>query len=273
MISRSAPAAPAAVARRLLAAGALAAAVAGAAAGCSSEGDTSGTEGAAETGGGMTSEVATAQAAAQAGAEGTGETGAPTSSSGASTTSASETSMPTPTEVPYEGTGQWDYAPEASGPQGDGTPFAIAVRVEKGLPIEIDDTAEFVMETLRDERGWQKLDGVAFELVTDESQAAVRVSVASPQTTDRICAGLTTNGYTSCREGNQVALNANRWLGATEDFDDLTVYRQYVINHEVGHALGHRHEYCPAPGSPAPLMQQQTLGLQGCTVNPWPSVA
>ena len=65
MISRSAPAAPAAVARRLLAAGAVAAAVASAAAGCSAEGDSSGTEGAAGTGGGMTSEVATAQAAAQ----------------------------------------------------------------------------------------------------------------------------------------------------------------------------------------------------------------
>lgn len=265
MISRSAHSA--AVARRFLAAGALAAAVAGAAAGCSADG------GAEGTGGGMTSKEATAQAAAQSGAEATGESARPTSSSGASTTSASESPTPTPTEVPYEGTGEWDYAPEASGPQGDGTPFAITVRVEKGLPVEIDDTADFVMATLRDERGWQDLDGVAFELVSDESQADALVSVASPQTTDQICSGLTTNGYTSCREGNQVALNANRWLGATEDFDDLTVYRQYVINHEVGHALGHAHEYCPAPGSPAPLMQQQTLGLQGCTVNPWPSVA
>lgn len=263
MISRSAHSA--AVARRFLAVGALAAAVAGAAAGCGADG------GAEGTGGGMTSKEATAQAAAQSDAGESGESGRSTSSSGASSTSSSE--APTPTEVPYEGTGEWDYAPEASAPQGDGAPFAIAVRVEKGLPVEIDDTAEFVMATLRDERGWQKLDGVAFELVSDESQADALVSVASPQTTDQICSGLTTNGYTSCREGNQVALNANRWLGATEDFDDLTVYRQYVINHEVGHALGHAHEYCPAPGSPAPLMQQQTLGLQGCTVNPWPSVA
>ena len=253
--------------RRFLVAGALAAAVASTAAGCS------GDRGAEGNGGGMTSEGATAQAAAQSSTQGSGESGSPASSSVASSTSASETPTPTPTEVPYEGTGKWEYAPETSAPKGDGTPFAIAVRVEKGLPIEIDDTADFVMKTLRDDRGWQKLDGVAFELVKGESQADALVSVASPQTTDQICSGLTTNGYTSCREGNQVALNANRWLGATEDFDDLELYRQYVINHEVGHALGHDHEYCPSPGSPAPLMQQQTLGLQGCTANPWPSVA
>lgn len=197
----------------------------------------------------------------------------PSAHAAASTTSSEPTSTQAPTEVPYEGTGRWDVASEKSAPEGEGTPFAIAVRVEKGLPVDIDDTAEFVMDTLRDERGWQKLDGVSFELVTDEAQADALVSVASPQTTDQICAGLTTNGYTSCREGNQVAINANRWLGATEDFDDLTVYRQYVVNHEVGHALGHDHEYCPAPGKPAPLMQQQTLGLQGCVVNPWPTVA
>ena len=244
--------------RRYLAAGAALAALAGAAA-CSADGEDVGASG---------------ESASQATpARMPSDKPSPQAATPSTSKTSSSSAAPTPTEVPYEGTGQWDVASETSGPQGKGSPFAIAVRVEKGLPVDIDDTAEFVMDTLRDERGWQKLDGVAFELVDDPANADALVSVASPQSTDQICAGLTTNGYTSCREGNQVAINANRWLGATEDFDDLTTYRQYVINHEVGHAIGHDHEYCPAPGSPAPLMQQQTLGLQGCIVNPWPSVA
>jgi hypothetical protein len=92
---------------------------------------------------------------------------------------------------------------------------------------------------------------------------------------DGICGqyGLDTGGETSCRGGDYVMINLRRWLLAVPHFDgDLAGYRQYVVNHEVGHRLGFGHMGCPEPGGPAPAMLQQTLTLEECRPNPWPFV-
>ncbi|MFI6333170.1 DUF3152 domain-containing protein [Micromonospora chersina] len=66
----------------------------------------------------------------------------------------------------------------------------------------------------------------------------------------------------------------NRWRRSVPDYinskTELTLYRYYINNHEVGHELGKNHEACPGKGQPAPVMQQQTYGLKGCVANPWP---
>ena len=53
---------------------------------------------------------------------------------------------------------------------------------------------------------------------------------------------------------------------------NLANYRTMVINHETGHRLDHRDNetVCQQAGEPAPLMQQQSISLRGCTINEWP---
>ncbi|WP_304453562.1 DUF3152 domain-containing protein [Nocardiopsis sp. YSL2] len=152
---------------------------------------------------------------------------------------------------------------------GDGPLTTFAVEVEEGLPGEAEDFAAAVEQVLGDPRSWGN-DGERSMQRVDGDDADVRVLLAAPDTVDRLCAPLNTNGYVSCANGNRAIINQNRWVSAVEDFeDDLETYRIYVINHEVGHTLGHGHVNCPGEGEAAPVMQQQTLSLQGCEANGW----
>ena len=85
------------------------------------------------------------------------------------------------------------------------------------------------------------------------------------------------DNYYSCRVGPNVIINYDRWMGATDPWNaaggSLEDYRVMVINHETGHWFGFNHRDCPGAGQPAPVMQQQSISLQGCTFNPWPTAA
>lgn len=74
--------------------------------------------------------------------------------------------------------------------------------------------------------------------------------------------------------GDTVIINDDRWAGASDAWNSsggsLRDYRHMVVNHEVGHWLGHGHSNCSKSGAKAPVMQQQSINLQGCVFNPWP---
>ncbi len=134
----------------------------------------------------------------------------------------------------------------------------------------VQEFAQLANATLNDPRGWSQLDakfvqvssGGMFRLVL--SQAALLPSYSA--------SGCLVDW--SCTVGNMVIINDDRWMGATDSWNQaggsLRDYRHMVVNHEVGHWLGHGHSSCGGAGQPAPLMQQQSMDLQGCRFNPWP---
>ncbi len=158
-----------------------------------------------------------------------------------------------------------------SGPvRGEGPLQRYTVEVEGGLGVDPAAFAAAVETTLADPHSWGAGGRLSFRRV-EAGPVAFRVVLASPDTTDRLCRPLDTGGSYSCANEGRAVINARRWLrGADAYGGDLAGYRQYVVNHEVGHTLGHGHARCPASGAPAPVMVQQTKGLGGCAKNPWP---
>ncbi|MEH0974877.1 DUF3152 domain-containing protein [Micromonospora sp. CPCC 205546] len=183
---------------------------------------------------------------------------------------------PTPSAYPRTGTGDFTAAPGDSPVRGtDGPLLHYRVAVEQGAGQDVAAFAATVDEVLGDPRGWTASQELRLRRVAEATDADFTVYLATPDTSERMCAegGLSTEGYTSCRLPGQVVINLARWLEAVPDYGaPLAVYRAYVVNHEVGHELGEVHQACPGPGEPAPVMQQQTYGLDGCAANAWPYV-
>lgn len=176
--------------------------------------------------------------------------------------------LPDPTAVPLSGAGTFTAVKSTGERRGDrGVILRYRIEVEDGLGLKVGRFARAVDATLGDSRGWTRGGARSFQRTPD---AALRVVLASPAMTDRLCAPLRTRGEVSCRNGNDVVINAKRWVAGVASYSNLDAYRQYVVNHEVGHALGFNHQPCPTAGAEAPVMLQQTLGLDGCTPNPWP---
>nr|WP_079172000.1 DUF3152 domain-containing protein [Streptomyces qinglanensis] len=179
-----------------------------------------------------------------------------------------------------EGSGRFSAVPGHQKGSGKGEVVRYRVEVEGGVPLDGELFARAVHKTLNDERSWAHNGKRSFERVSS-GKARFVITLASPRTTDVWCAksGLdTSQEKVSCDSAatDRVMINAWRWARGAETFgpDHMRAYREMLINHEVGHRLGHGHVGCPADGKPAPVMMQQTkyLTTQGktCRINAWP---
>lgn len=190
--------------------------------------------------------------------------------------------LPPGGNVTSQGRGTWQEVGSAGAtagrPDAAGTrTVSYVVEVEQGLSTASfgggDSFSAIVDATLADPRSWigNRDDRIAFRHVGG-TVPDLRVRLTTPETTRRLC-GSEIRLETSCFLGGGdgsgdsrsgwVVINVARWVrGAVTFAGDLGSYRQYVLNHEIGHGIGHRsHQPCPAAGTLAPVMMQQTLSL------------
>jgi hypothetical protein len=103
----------------------------------------------------------------------------------------------------------------------------------------------------------------------------VVLRLATPGTVDKLCkaVGVSTKGIYSCRYGKTILLNLRRWLKGIDGFPAGIDFHSMTVLHEMGHFLGFDHMKCPGAGKTAPVMQTQTIALNGCTPNSFPFTA
>jgi hypothetical protein len=205
--------------------------------------------------------------------------------SGSQNTVLSAAALPSGADYTKQGKGTYRVLPGSSPVVGSGTVHRYTVEVELGITgIDLHQYEQQVQTVLSDPRSWAGHGDVALQRV-DSGPVDFRVTLVSSMTVRELC-GYDIPIETSCfvptdhttgATVNRVAINDARWVrGDAAYVGDLNAYREYVINHENGHALGHGHAHQCLPGGLAPVMLQQTLGLKSaatgkmCQANPWP---
>ncbi len=145
------------------------------------------------------------------------------------------------------------------------------VLIEVGLEEELATWVQTVNTVLTAEQGWK---AAGRELLPVSDKPRFWVLLARPKTVDRLCLPLRTMGQLSCGRKRRASLNLDRWQKGVKTWgEEIEGYRLYMINHEVGHLLGVPHQACAGEGEVAPIMLQQTLSLDGCEAQGWPTPA
>ncbi len=206
-----------------------------------------------------------------------------------------------PAGGPYAEGGDGTFRPVGTPGQDVGEGREIIVRYSVEVENGIDTTpyggdtafATMVDATLADPRGWIADKRYKFVHVPADSRPDTRIQLTSLSTAAELCGAeleMETSCHTRITGESTVLVNEARWVRGAIPFEgDLGNYRQYLLNHEFGHAIGYAdHQACGGDNKLAPVMMQQTLSLNNtqlhdmspeevypddnatCNPNPWP---
>lgn len=178
--------------------------------------------------------------------------------------------LPEGKQYTQKGEGTWHVVPGKSEPYGSGGKlWKYTIEIEDGIPpddIGGEDTFANTVQGIlsEDPRGWAGSGKLKLQRVDNSDPTAdFKVALTTSDTAKQVC-GSSIPYEASCRKGDtkQVVINLARWVRGAKAFSsDLLAYREYAINHEVGHALGHPHIGCGKDGDLAPVMMQQSFGV------------
>lgn len=133
----------------------------------------------------------------------------------------------------------------------------------------------FLLDLYNDSRSWGGASHT-FGAVTRKADADVIISMTTTEELRRIFPSAKMEKWSITNAASyppHIYFNTENWNAGhrTSGHKDITAYRHYVGNHEMGHAIGYSHKHCTTPGKRACIMQQQTHGTQGCLTSEWPS--
>ena len=123
---------------------------------------------------------------------------------------------------------------------------------------------KMITSTLHDRRGWT---GNRFLMRRGQERSDIDFEMASPDEIGRRF-GRRFEKFSVCHCGTRkcrIVINKDNWKAGT------VTYKKYIINHEIGHALGHEHRPMPpkATSDRCHVMVVQSNRKLNCRLNPW----
>lgn len=149
--------------------------------------------------------------------------------------------------------------------------FSYDLTFDSGLGLKADQLSEGIHKVLNDPRSWAADGYTAFQV---PSRGQYHIFILGKDEVNKYCTEAISQGYYSCTIGNAVYINADRWFNGDESFikrgGTVNDYRIYLLNRQLGLALGMPEAKCAGPGKLSPVMESQTKSDSPCKANGWP---